>query len=226
MTDVVIATWRLMRDGRGIDRLRFQVASLEPQWCGIIVVDGSPIAEHSMIQQRLSGTKARVLSMPQGTMNLPQLWNYGVNQSSADHILISGADFIYHPCFIKTAESLYQGGELLMCQAHCLSRTDRATFDKIANWRWGKLEPFPHGELANGIQFAERQLFLDHPYDERLELLGGMDNLMRYKVEKSGKNAVWWKQQMVLHQWHKVSRYKRDKQFEENQKIISDFVKK
>jgi len=223
MTSVVIATKDLIKDGRGIKRLVFQVYSLRNQADEIIIVDGSSVPEHNQIAQRIKN--ARIFHVYQAKMNLSALWNIGVEKAQGDRILISGADFLYHRDFLFRAAEKYTPGSLLMCQAHCVSRADRVTYEKIDRWAWHLVTVFPHGKLANGIQYADKEVFKKVPYDERMELLGGMDNLMQYKCEKNGIDTVWWEQNYVYHQWHQQSKFKRHEQFEKNQQTIREYLK-
>ena len=223
MTSVVIATKDLIKDGRGIKRLVFQVYSLRNQADEVIIVDGSGHAEHQQIAQRIK--TARIFHVTQAKMNLSALWNIGVEKAQGSHILISGADMVYHSRFLEFAKEKYKEDTLLMCQAHTIPKTDPITYEKIDLWAWRGVKPFPHGKLANGIQFASKEVFKEVPYDERMELLGGMDNLMEYKCAKSGIEPVWWEQNYVYHQWHQQSRYKQHEQFEKNQQTIREYLK-
>lgn len=228
MTSVIIATKDLKRGNRDIRRLKWQWVSLDRPDVQVLVIDGSHHSEHRLIKQLLSGTTAEVVHRPQEVMNLPALWNYGVSIAAYDRILISGADFMYAPNFFDEVEKVHRSDRLTMCMCHELPNIPMTEARVRAwAWDWSKIKVFfaANPRLANGIQYAEKALFQDVPYDERMAKLGGMDNLQEYKCKAKGYDCYWWEQKLVLHQWHPISRMKLDKQFNENQKIISEFVK-
>lgn len=224
MTSFIIATKDLIKSGRGIDRLYWQCLSLSLQTekVDIMVVDGSG-AEHSLIKARLKDLPVRLFSIPQPVMNLPQLWNFGV-QNAHEWVHISGADFVYAPNFMEEVKKVRGENKLVMCKVWDIPKLKIT--DHVEKWRWPKItEFFPQNpKLANGIQHGTRELFLKIPYDENMELLGGMDNLQQYKCEKEGVECYWWEQQLVLHQHHKQSQLKRHPQFERNQRTIKDYL--
>jgi hypothetical protein len=224
MTSFIIATKDLIKGGRGIDRLYWQVLSLQGQG-EVIIMDGSSYPEFHQITKRLHNLSVRLYHRPQAVLNLPALWNEGVRLAVGEWIHISGADFIYHPGFLKAVEEVRNPNRLVMCKVWELPRmTIKAS--NVAEWKWPTLREFfpAKPRLANGIQHGTKALFEAVPYDERMEKLGGMDNLQEYKCSKAGYDCFWWEQQMVLHQWHKVSQLKADKQFNRNQQIIKDYL--
>jgi len=228
MTSVIIATKDLIKCGRGIDRLYYQVLSLRQQSeeVEIIIVDGSGFPEHKRITQRLHGMGVRMIHAEQSVMNLPKLWNLGVREAQGEWIHISGSDFLYAPTFMDRIKEVRNDLTLVMCKVWELPRMN-ITNNNVLKWQWPTLKEFfaANPKLANGIQHGTKKLFLEIPYDERMEKLGGMDNLQQYKCERNGYECFWWEQQLVLHQWHKISPMKMDKQFNENQKVISSYIK-
>jgi hypothetical protein len=70
MTSVIIATKDLIKCGRGIDRLYYQVLSLRQQSeeVEIILVDGSGFPEHKRITQRLYGMGVRMIHAEQSVI--------------------------------------------------------------------------------------------------------------------------------------------------------------
>ena len=227
-TSVIIATKDLKRGNRSLSRLFFQWVSLDRPGVEVLVMDGSNNAEHKLICQMMAKTTAIVHHRPQETLNLPALWNEGVRLATHGRILISGADFLYSPDFFTEAEKVWTPKRLVMCMTHELPNigiTERMVRDWL--WNWPRIKVFfaANPKLANGIQYATKELFTKIPFDERLEKLGGMDNLQAYKCEREGYEPFWWEQKNVLHQWHPISRMKFDKQFNDNLKVISDYVK-
>jgi hypothetical protein len=227
MHTVVIATKDLRRGNRGIKRLKWQQVSLDRPDVQVLVIDGSHKSENTLIRQLLDGTNAEVIHRPQDTLNLPALWNYGVQISAHDRILISGADFLYSPDFFEQVEKVYRKDRLVMCMCHELPNMPiTGALVKGWSWNWNRIEVFFkwNPRLANGIQYAHKDLFLDVPFDERLEKLGGMDNLQEYKCKAKGYDCFWWEQKFVLHQWHPISRMKFDKQFKRNIGVVDKYV--
>jgi hypothetical protein len=225
---VVIATKDLKRGNRDIRRLKWQWVSLDRPDVQVLVIDGSHQSENKLIKGLLEGTTAEVIHRPQSTLNLPALWNYGVEIAAHDRILISGADFLYAPNFFEEAEKVYRPDRLTMCMCHALPNIGISeAMVRGWNWNWDKIEVFfkHNPRLANGIQYAHKDLFKAVPFDERMEKLGGMDNLQEYKCKALGYDCFWWEQSLVLHQWHPISRMKFDRQFEKNQDVIREFFK-
>lgn len=226
MTTFVIATKDLIKAGRGIDRLYWQCLSLtrQSERVDIVLVDGSGYPEFNLISKRLKGLPVRLFHQPQATMNLPKLWNFGIQQAH-EWVHISGADFLYSPTFMNVVKEVRATDRLVMCKVWDAPK-GAVNRKAVEEWKWPKLtEFFPlNPKLANGIQHAKKELFLDVPYDERMEKLGGMDNLQQYKCEREGYECFWWEQQHVLHQWHKMSPMKIDPQFNRNQQTIKDYL--
>jgi hypothetical protein len=182
--------------------------------------------EHKRITQRLYGMGVKLIHSEQTVLNLPKLWNLGIREAQGQWIHISGADFLYAPTFMDRIKEVRNELTLVMCKVWDLPRMP-LTNSNVLKWQWPTLKEFfaPNPKLANGIQHGTKKLFLEIPYDERMEKLGGMDNLQQYKCERNGYDCLWWEQQLVLHQWHKMSPMKIDKQFNENQKVISSYIK-
>ena len=227
MHTVVIATKDLKRGNRDIRRLKWQVLSLSRSDVQVLVVDGSHKSEHRLIESLLKGTDAELVYRPQGILNLPKLWNYGVSIAAYDRILISGADFLYAPDFFEQVQTVHDPRQLTMCMCHALPNIG-ITASRVRgwNWNWDHIEVFfkENPRHANGSRFAVKALFEDVPFDERMEKLGGMDNLQDYKCKAKGYKTLWWEQKLVLHQWHPTSRLKFDKQFNRNQETIKEFL--
>jgi len=227
MTSFIIATKDLIKAGRGIERLYWQCLSLSRQSekVDIILVDGSGYPEFSLIRSRLKGLPVRLFHQPQAVMNLPKLWNFGVQQAH-EWVHITGADFLYAPNFMDEVRKVRADDTLVMCKVWDAPK-GAVTRKAVEEWKWHSLKEFfaVNPKLANGIQHGRKELFLKVPYDERMEKLGGMDNLQQYKCEREGYKCLWWEQQYVLHQWHKISHMKMDKQFKANQQVISDYIK-
>jgi len=225
-TSVIIATKDLIKAGRGIDRLYWQCLSLakQPERPDIILVDGSGGPENKLIRRRLAGLPVRIFHAEQTVLNLPKLWNFGIQQAR-EWVHISGADFLYAPTFMAEVAKVRRPDRLVMCKVWDIPRMPIKEKNLDA-WTWPRLTEFfpPNPKLANGIQHAERQLFERIPYDEKMEKLGGMDNLQQYKCEREGVECYWWEQQLVLHQWHKISPFKVDPQFNRNQQIIKEYL--
>lgn len=225
MHSVIIATKDLKQGNRDIRRLKWQCISLDRPDVQVVVMDGSRRAEHTLIRELLANTNAEVVHAPQDVMNLPKLWNHGVRIAAHDRILISGADFMFAPSFFDEIEKVHKDDRLTMCMCHELPHIG-LTEKMVRDWRWNwanikvffKAKP----RLANGIQYGTKALFLDVPFDERMEKLGGMDNLHEYHCQQKGYDTFWWEQKLVLHQWHPISRMKLDKQFEANQQVIRE----
>ncbi len=144
---------------------------------------------------------------------------------AGEWIHISGADFLYSPDFMAEVAKVRNPERLTMCKVWELPKMN-ITHERVKMWKWPALKEFfaYKPRLANGIQHATKELFTKVPYDERMLKLGGMDNLQEYKCQKEGYDCYWWEQQHVLHQWHKISPMKVDKQFNENQKVISSYL--
>ena len=227
-TTFVIATKDLIKAGRGVERLYWQALSIDAMSvkCELLIIDGSLTAENNIIRKRLKGTSAKVIHLPQDVLNLPKLWNQGVQMAAGEWMHISGADFIYSPQFMGEVAGVRKEDRLVMCKVWELPRMN-ITKDRISKWNWPPLKEFfaYKPRLANGIQHATKELFAKVPYDERMLKLGGMDNLQEYKCIKEGYDCYWWEQRHVLHQWHKISQMKMGAQFNENQKIIRDYLK-
>lgn len=227
MHTVVIATKDLKRGNRDIRRLKWQVLSLDKPDVQVLVIDGSHKAEHRLIAGLLKGTQAELIHRPQTVLNLPKLWNYGVSIAAHDRILISGADFLYAPNFFERVAEVHRSNRLTMCMCHALPNIGITASNVHGwNWNWHNIEVFfkQNPRHANGIQYAEKALFQDVPFDESMEKLGGMDNLQEYKCQAKGYETFWWEQNLVLHQWHPISRMKFDAQFERNQHTIRKFL--
>jgi hypothetical protein len=228
VTSVIIATRNLIQGNRDIKRLLWQWVSLQGK-AEVIIVDGSGIAENKLIRDMFQrkGADVRIIHEKQDVLNLPKLWNLGIREAQGEHILISGADFLYAPDFFDRAKEVHTPERLVMCMCHELPNIG-ITEGKVKDWawNWANIQPFfkANPKLANGIQYGTKKLFLDVPFDERMEKLGGMDNLQAYKCEREGYEPFWWEQKLVLHQWHPISRMKFDKQFNENQKVISEYL--
>lgn len=164
--------------------------------------------------------------LKQEVFNKPALLNYAIKNSDADYIIASDADYIFKRDFLSTYDKFCGPQKMLLKEVQMMPHMN-ITLNRIHFWQFDKYKLNRWGKLANGAaQCATREYFLNNPYNEQMEKLGGMDNLAVYTAEKKGLDISWITESVILHQFHPISSMKWDDQFNKNQQIIKDELKR
>lgn len=213
---VIIPTFNLQSlPGRGWQRVRMSVLSLQNQPCRIIVSDGSYSSGHDLLTKALDGLQCEIIHTPMLEFNKPDLLNTAIEECGESWFLCTDADYLFHPHFIEEAARYMSPGTVVLNKVRMMSERHAVTEDMVRWWTPPLCHPErfpfnPYGDLANGgCQLFHRSWFdRSGGYDERMSGWCGMDNDMVNRARMAGLDVVWMENPNLLHQWHPVNKGK------------------
>jgi len=223
---VILPIYNLRK--RGLKRVMNSVYSLQSQDCEIFVIDGSDEIQFNEMSTLLKGLRVNHIHFPLKEFNKPKLLNKGIQLANTEYIFCSDADYIFKHNLIEVCKE-HRGKNVLLHKKVKMLPNINITKSRIKNWSFPQCRFNQWGTLANGaMQYAERNFFIDNPYDERMSGFGAMDNLTAYKAFKNWVAIVWVEESEIMHQNHPIENKMSGEnliKFKRNQQILADYIK-
>lgn len=235
MLSVIIPIHNIAR--RGFLRVYYSCYSLllQDELGEIIIVNSSTNNEFIQLANLLSNMpdkyqkKVKHLRLNQCTFNKPKLLNKGIAEASYEWIMCTDADYLFSKDFLKVCQRERSEKAILFKEVKMLPSI---TIKKpmIDRWEFPMCKYNEWGHLANGAcQYATKGFFINNPYPEIMSGFGAMDNIMAYIAYNNGLELKWIEDGEILHQFHKVEKFQRGgqtKEFNRNQEVLANYIKK
>lgn len=223
MIDVIIPVYNIQE--RGFNRVYLSCYSAKSD---VIIVDGSEYCHYIALNERVKKLpNVTHIWFPLKSFNKPKLLNEGIRQSKKEWVMCSDCDYIFKYDLFAVCQKYRHENRMLFKEVLMLPNTN-LTVNRVDQWKFPPSKLNEWGKLANGaMQYTTRKWFLENPYNEQMEGWGAMDNMTAYLAVKSGLELFWVKESEILHQWHRVGKFrtKDDKaKFDNNQKILAKFI--
>lgn len=172
----------------------------------VIVVD--PGANDFDLPGQVKILKVRPEQLPQGKINAPFLWNYGIRRAQGEYILSCTADDFFIDGFLDVVDSVASKDALLVCSKHYA--TTLRIFGGHTYWV-GALDyatlhpalafgafPYPHDSFLSKVAETGHDLHVLHRdawhacrgFDERLVDWGFVDIQLCLRLQNAGYEVI------------------------------------
>jgi len=123
--------------------------------------------------------------------NRSKALNNGIKVAKGEFIGATDLDMIFAPNFIKTVKKRMKSKVLLQCHCKFLLQDFGEVITPEMIPKFEKAYALAQDYSAGGFQCAERNWFLEHPYDEDFKVWGGEDTLARDIMVEEGFTIDW-----------------------------------
>lgn len=195
--------------GRGLDRIDRSLYSvaLNALVPPVIVMDGSRPDQFAAVEAITAKYPfVQHVAWPLQRLNLPMLFNRGIERAQTPYLFCTGADFLYRRDFFACLLDAMTSDSFVTVPVQMLPRCE-VTEAMVAAWSFPPTHPNAFGEWADGLQCFHRRWYeRAGGYDERMAGWGGMDNDHHFRARRAGLHCRWLEGSAVLHIWHETEK--------------------
>ncbi len=204
---VILPVYQLA--GRGLDRVDRSLYSIALNTVvpAVIVMDGSRPDQFAAVEAITSRYAfVQHVAWPLQRLNLPVLFNRGIERAQTPYLFCTGADFLYRKDFFARLLEAMTPECFVTVPVQMLPRCE-VTEAMVAAWSFPPTHPNAFGEWADGLQCFHRSWYeRAGGYDERMAGWGGMDNDHHFRARRAGLRCRWLEGSEVLHIWHETEK--------------------